>query len=184
MFGFKQKRESCVELKKWVRSACDVDGYRSRELDDVELVVSLYAFILWNTACVNREQAGDTSYFRAPNASARDAALEIIASLPPEVCSEIKLSHPTFDPSIEVGWGREKADHAQWKQCFTRAIILGCRHLAYSLCGATGWIRPINDPAFGIFYQQTNPDQMIRDARDWMRDAVGRKFASMLPSPD
>jgi hypothetical protein len=25
---------------------------------------------------------------------------------------------------------------------------------------------------------------MIRDARDWMRDAVGRKFASMLPSPD
>ena len=126
------------------------------------------------------EKGGDTSMFAAPNHSARAVALATVSSLPREAVLDVQKQVPSFNPAQEVQWGEDRLNHPSWKRCLTRAVVMGCRDLAYSLCGATGWIQPVNDVAFGAYYQRGDSDDIAQALYQWLADSAGKSTANVL----
>lgn len=165
---------------KWARE------YRNgRELSDVELALSLFAFFRW-LAMADLLRSSSTPEFemhmQAANVSARAAALDVIRLLDERgvALAAVRRAHPGFKPKEEYRWGMSKAEHSEWNESVARGVVLGARALAYSFAHSVGYIPKLSEPAFGQAVKN-QPGSRVRLAVHLaMAEALGTAAAAEL----
>ena len=171
--------QACWDMPRWRRSG---------RLNEKELSLSFLAFTLWYVSSLKAHAEGDYSQLQYPSDPARFAAIQVLATAARqhEVSAELRRTFG-FNPSTELQWALEKASNPDWKECLTRAVIMGCRSMAYSVATATGYnATPVDTTkdglALGTAIQSVPPNAVIAAASAWLDQSFGKRLSEQLLS--
>ncbi len=149
------EKASYTRVKEEVYRVSNFEGFRSQPASPLEIGLGFLAFLEWTLkgmAIRNSRHADGIDdaawniamqyHFEVPNESARNVAVQFVERLGtnPTVVSAIRRKIPSFEPEQEVALALAKVSKAdpQWGPCLTRAVIMGCRSLAYEATGIMG----------------------------------------------
>jgi hypothetical protein len=177
-----------ASIKEGAKRACwDIPRYRkSGRLTDSQLALGFLAFSHWYIGSLKAHAAGDDSQIRYPSDPARLAAIRVLAFAADQndVCVELERTFK-FEPTVELQWAIEKANNVIWAECLTRAIILACRSMAYSVATATGYnSTPVDTTedglALGSVVRDLRPDIVLIAASRWLDETFGKKLSEQM----
>ena len=141
---------------------------------EAEFALSFSAYIEWIKLGLMADSAGDRSMFDAPNVSARSCAIEFIAKIVQDVDarSEIQEAFPNFLFAMEHDWAHDRATNELWHVSLTRALIIGCRGLAYARTGhLSGGVR-LHIP------DRVTLEDFVELSREWLVAEIGPHVAA------
>ena len=146
---------------------------------EAEFALSFAAYVEWIKRAVVETNSGHSSMFDTPNDSARFCAIEFIEMLADDAGahSEIVDLFPNFNLVLEQVWARAREYNEVWHVSLTRALIIGCRSLAYAHTGfLTGGARLRIPPEVTI--------RSLADlSRDWLAAEIGPSTAAWAYRP-
>jgi hypothetical protein len=173
------------------RTCWDVPRYRkSGPLKEPELSLGFLAFTLWYLDSLKAHANGDDSPLNYPSDPARFEATRVIAYAADQGAVKAELRRTfCFTPITELKWAAQKANNSGWTECLTRAVIMGCRSMAYSVATAAGYNSmavDITDDglALGIAIEKVPPNAVIAAASVWLNQAFGENLSRQLLSLD
>jgi hypothetical protein len=169
------------------RTCWDIPQYRrSGRLNERELSLSFLAFTLWYIDSLEAHANGDDTPLNYPSDPARLAAMRVISCAADKkaVRAELRRSS-SFNPVNEFQWAAEKANNSTWKECLTRAVIMGCRSMAFSVATTSGYnSTPIDETADGLALGRAihmiPPNAIIATASVWLDQALGKSLSQQL----
>ena len=112
--------------------------------------------------------------FDAPNDSARFCAIEFIEMLAGDAAahSEIVNLFPNFNLAQEQVWAYARENNDVWHASLTRALIIGCRSLAYAHTGFLAGGAPLRIPL------EVTIGSLADLSRDWLAAEIGPSTAA------
>jgi hypothetical protein len=155
-------------------------------LKELELSLSFLSFALWYIGSLNAHANGDDSPLNYPSDPARLEAMRVMACAADQRTVMAELQHTfRFNPTTELQWAAEKANNAIWKECLTRAVIMGCRSMAYSVATASGYnAMPVDVTddglALGRAIDNVPPNAVIAAASVWLDQTFGKSLSRQL----
>jgi hypothetical protein len=171
------------------RTCWDIPRYRqSGGLNERELSLSFLGFALWYIGCLNAHANGDDSPLNYPSDPARFEAMRVMACAADQESVRAELQRTLqFNPATELRWAAEKTSNSVWKECLTRAVIMGCRSMAYSVATASGFNAIPADKtddglALGRAIENVPPNAVIFAASAWLNKALGTGVSRQLLS--